>query len=185
MTEAVPAEEFAGVPDGFGRLWTPHRMAYIQGQGKPATAAAGAECPFCRAPTLSDEDGLIVSRGQLAYAVLNLFPYNAGHLLLVPYRHVGDYTDLTDGEVAEVAALTQTAMRVLRTVSAPHGFNVGMNLGSVAGAGIAAHLHQHLVPRWGGDSNFMPIIAQTRVLPQILGDTRRLLAEAWPKAGAQ
>jgi ATP adenylyltransferase len=180
MTEFVPAAEMAGEPDAFGRLWTPHRLAYIQGQGKPADSGAGEQCPFCRAPTLSDEDGLIVARGELAYAVLNLFPYNAGHLLLVPYRHVADYTELADAEVAEVAALTQTAMGVLRAVSAPHGFNVGMNLGSVAGAGIAGHLHQHLVPRWGGDSNFMPIIAQTRVLPQLLGETRRLLAEAWP-----
>jgi ATP adenylyltransferase len=182
MTEIVPGEEFVGVPDGFARLWTPHRMAYIQGQGKPATSAAGVECPFCRIPTLPDEDGLIVARGRLGYAVLNLYPYNAGHLLLVPYRHVADYAELTEGEVAEVAALTQTAIRVLREVSAPHGFNVGMNLGVVGGAGIAAHLHQHLVPRWGGDSNFMPIIAQTRVLPQLLGDTRRRLADAWPKA---
>jgi ATP adenylyltransferase len=180
MTDVVPADEFAGVPDAFGRLWTPHRLAYIQGEGKPATDA-GEDCPFCRIPSLSDEDGLIVARGTLAYVVLNLFPYNAGHLLLVPYRHVADYPDLSDAETAEVAALTQTAIRVLREVSAPHGFNVGINLGVVAGAGIAAHLHQHLVPRWGGDSNFMPIVAQTRVLPQILGDTRRLLADAWPK----
>jgi ATP adenylyltransferase len=179
MSELIPAQDLAGEPDAFGRLWTPHRMAYIQGEGKPAHAEAGDECPFCRVPTMSDEDGLIVKRGELAYAVLNLFPYNAGHLLLVPYRHVADYTDLTDAEVAEVAALTQSAMRVLRAISGPHGFNIGCNQGNVAGAGIAAHLHQHLVPRWGGDSNFMPIIAQTRVLPQLLGDTRSLLATNW------
>jgi ATP adenylyltransferase len=182
VTEFIPADQFAGEPDAFGRLWTPHRLAYIQGEGKPAHADAGDECPFCRVPTLSDEDGLIAARGRLAYVVLNLFPYNAGHLLVVPYRHVADYTDLTDAEVAEMAALTQTAIRALRRVSAPHGFNVGMNLGNVAGAGIAAHLHQHLVPRWGGDSNFMPIIAHTRVLPQLLGDTRQLLADAWRAA---
>jgi ATP adenylyltransferase len=180
MTEFVPADQFAGEPDAFGRLWTPHRLAYIQGEGKPPNGDAGQECPFCHIPTLSDEDGLIAARGVLAYVVLNLFPYNAGHLLVVPYRHVADYADVTSAEAGEIAALTQTAMRVLRQVSAPHGFNVGMNLGVVAGAGIAAHLHQHLVPRWGGDSNFMPIIAQTRVLPQLLADTRRLVAEAWP-----
>jgi ATP adenylyltransferase len=182
MTEFVPAEQFAGEPDAFGRLWTPHRLAYIQGQGKPSNSDAGDECPFCRAPSLPDEEALIAARGEEAYVVLNIFPYNAGHLLVVPYRHVADYADLTEPETAEVARLTQTAMRVVRTVSAPHGFNVGMNLGVVAGAGIAAHLHQHLVPRWGGDSNFMPIVAHTRVLPQLLSDTRRLIAEAWPTA---
>jgi ATP adenylyltransferase len=176
-----PAEEFAGEPDAFGRLWTPHRMAYIRGEGKPPDEGAGRECPFCRAPTLSDEDGLIVHRGSLGYAVLNLFPYNAGHLMSVPYRHVADYTDLRDDEVAEVADITRTAIRTLREVAGPHGFNVGLNQGTVAGAGIAAHLHQHVVPRWGGDTNFMPIVAHTRVLPQLLSETRRVLADAWPR----
>jgi ATP adenylyltransferase len=179
MTESVPAAEFAGEADGFGRLWTPHRLAYIQGENKPSNSGAGEQCPFCRVPSLSDEDGLIVARGELAYAVLNLYPYNSGHLMAVPYRHVADYTDLTDDEVADVARLTQRAMRVLREVSGPHGFNMGMNQGSVAGAGIAAHLHQHVVPRWGGDTNFIPIVAHTRVLPQLLSETRRLLADAW------
>jgi ATP adenylyltransferase len=175
-----PADHFAGVPDGFERLWTPHRMAYIGGQDKPADREAGDGCPFCRLPTLSDEDGLIVARGEVAYVVLNLYPYNSGHLLVCPYRHVADYTDLTDPEVAEVAELTRTAMRVLREVSAPQGFNLGMNQGDVAGAGIAAHLHQHVVPRWGGDSNFLPIIARSRALPELLGDTRARLAAGWP-----
>ena len=178
--EVEPAADFAGDPDVFGRLWTPHRMAYIKGEGKPAHDDDGDECPFCRAPSRSDEDGLIVARGDAAYAVLNLFPYNAGHLMAVPYRHVADYTDLTGPEVDEVADLTRVAMRVLRAVAGPHGFNIGMNQGSVAGAGIAAHLHQHVVPRWGGDTNFIPIVAQTRVLPQLLADTRALLAGAWP-----
>jgi ATP adenylyltransferase len=175
----VPASDFAGETDGFGRLWTPHRMAYIKGEGKPADAVAGDQCPFCRAPTLSDADGLILVRGKLAYAVLNLYPYNAGHLMAVPYRHVADYTDLTLPESAEIAALTRSAMRTLRAVSAPHGFNIGLNQGSPAGAGIAAHLHQHVVPRWGGDTNFMPIVAHTRVLPQLLSDTRQMLADGW------
>ena len=155
-------------------------MPYIQGQGKPADDAAGAGCPFCRAPEQSDEDGLVVARGDLVYAVLNLFPYNAGHLLLCPLRHVADWTDLTDGERDELGAFQADAMRTLRTVSGPHGFNIGLNQGAVAGAGIAAHLHVHVVPRWGGDSNFMPIVAGTRVLPQLLGETRQLLAAAWP-----
>jgi len=176
------ADDFAGVPDGFERLWTPHRMAYLGGQDKPVDAAAGHGCPFCRIPTLSDEDGLVVARGAVAYVVLNLYPYNSGHLLVCPYRHVADYTDLTEPEVAEVASLTRTAMRVVREVSAPQGFNLGMNQGEVAGAGIAAHLHQHLVPRWGGDSNFLPIVARSRALPELLGDTRARLAAAWPTA---
>jgi len=177
--EIRPGGEFAGEPDGFGRLWTPHRLAYIQGEGKPGDGRAGDECPFCRLPGLPDEEGLIVARGGVAYVVLNLYPYNSGHLMSVPYRHVADYSDLDAGEVAEVASLTQTAMRVIRSVSAPHGFNIGMNQGAVAGAGIAAHLHQHVVPRWGGDTNFMPIVAHTRVLPQLLSETRALLAKAW------
>ena len=172
--------DLAGVPDGFERLWTPHRMAYIGGQDKPTDAHAGPGCPFCRIPSLPDEDGLVVARGTTAYVVMNLYPYNSGHVLVCPYRHVADYTDLTDAEVAEVAALTRTAMRVLRAVSGPHGFNLGMNQGDVAGAGIAAHLHQHVVPRWGGDSNFLPIVGRSRALPELLGDTRARLAAAWP-----
>ncbi|HVW80398.1 MAG TPA: HIT domain-containing protein [Mycobacteriales bacterium] len=167
-----------GVPDEWQRIWMPERLAYIQGEGK------SGECPFCTIPSMSDEDGLIVHRGQLAYVVLNLYPYNAGHLMAVPFRHVAAYPDLTAAETAEVAALTQTAMQVIRQVSNAQGFNIGMNQGVVAGAGIAEHLHQHVVPRWGGDSNFMPVVARTKVLPQLLGDTRRLLAEAWPPAPA-
>jgi ATP adenylyltransferase len=173
-----PAAQFVGESDGFGRLWTPHRMAYIEG-AKPVDSAAGEQCPFCRAPGRSDADGLILFRGDSCYAVLNLYPYSPGHLMAVPYRHVADYTHLNAQESAEVTSLTQAAMRTLRAVSAPHGFNIGLNQGAVAGAGIAAHLHQHVVPRWGGDTNFMPIIAHTRVLPQLLGDTRELLANAW------
>ncbi|WP_343048102.1 HIT domain-containing protein [Cellulomonas humilata] len=180
--DAEPADHFAGVPDGFERLWTPHRMAYLGGQDKPTDREAGQGCPFCRIPTLSDEDGLIVARGTVAYVVLNLYPYNSGHLLVCPYRHVADYTELTEPEVADVASLTRTAMGVVREVSAPQGFNVGMNQGDVAGAGIAAHLHQHLVPRWGGDSNFLPIVGRSRALPELLGDTRARLAAAWPTA---
>jgi ATP adenylyltransferase len=179
LAEPVRAVDQPGVgePDAFSRLWTPHRMAYIRGEGKPA---ATGECPFCRMPQLSDQDGLIVARGALVYAVLNLYPYNSGHLLTVPYRHIADFTDLAADECAELAVFTQQAMRTVRRVSGAHGFNIGINQGSVAGAGIAGHLHQHVVPRWGGDTNFMPVVGHTRVLPQLLADTRALLAEAWP-----
>jgi ATP adenylyltransferase len=175
--------EHPGEPDAFERLWTPHRMVYIAGEDKPADAGAGQQCPFCRVQSQDDESGLVVARGSSCFAVLNLYPYNPGHLMVCPYRHVADYTDLTAVEVAELADMTRTAMRVLRAVSAPHGFNLGMNQGAVAGAGIAAHLHQHVVPRWGGDSNFLPIVAQTKALPELLGDTRARVAEAWAATG--
>jgi ATP adenylyltransferase len=170
---------FPGEPDGFERLWTPHRMVYITGDEKPPSSDAGPDCPFCRAPRSSDEEGLIAYRGELVYAVLNLFPYNPGHVLICPYRHVADYPDLTPAETVEVAELSRQAMRVLTTVSQPHGFNLGMNQGAVAGAGIAAHLHQHIVPRWGGDANFLPVVARTKALPELLADTRHKIAEAW------
>ena len=183
-TEDTPSIEdargFAGVSDDTQRLWTPHRMAYIGGQDKPADPDDARQCPFCAAPGREDEDALIVHRGEVSYVILNLYPDNTGHLMVCPYRHVADYTELTDAEVAEVAELTRTAMRVVREVSAPAGFNLGMNQGEVAGAGIAAHLHQHVVPRWMGDANFLPIVGRTKALPVLLGDTRRQLAEAWP-----
>jgi len=169
----------AGVPDAFGRLWTPHRMVYIKGENKPSGPGEDEDCPFDRAPKLTDEEGLIVARGVLVYAVLNLYPYNAGHVLICPYRHIADYTELTPDETAEFAEFTKRAVRALRQASGAQGFNIGINLGSVAGAGIAAHLHQHVVPRWGGDTNLMPVVGHTRVLPQLLADTRKLLAEAW------
>jgi ATP adenylyltransferase len=111
---------------------------------------------------------------------LNLYPYTPGHLMLVPYRHVSDYSELTEPETAELATLCQQAIRALRKSSGAPGFNIGINQGTVAGAGIAAHLHQHVVPRWGGDNNFMPVVGQTRVLPQLLADTREALADSWP-----
>lgn len=172
----VAAAELPGVPDQFQRLWTPHRMAYIQAGPQPLRDA----CPFCAAPDKSDEDGLIVHRGRSAYVLLNLFPYNSGHLLVCPYRHIGQYDEASAEEVAEIGALTQTGMRVLRAVSRCDGFNIGMNQGAVAGAGVDEHLHQHIVPRWGADANFFPIIARTKALPQLLGDVRRTVAEAWP-----
>ena len=169
-----------GDPDGFRRLWTPHRMAYIKGEGKPAGPGAEQGCPFCRIPQLPDADGLVVARGERTFAVLNLYPYNGGHLMVCPLRHVADYTDLTVEETAEIAELTAQAMRALRAAANAEGFNVGMNQGDAAGVGIATHLHQHVVPRWGGDTNFMPVIGHTKVLPQLLRDTRDMIAAAWP-----
>ena len=174
----------AGTPDGFRRLWMPHRMAYIKGENKPGGPGDGEGCPFCLIQEMADEEALMVARGTLVYAVLNLYPYNSGHLMICPLRHVADYTDLDEPETAELAEFTKTAMKVLRAVSGAQGFNIGMNMGGVAGAGIAAHLHQHIVPRWGGDSNFMPVIGQTKVLPQLLAETRDMLAAGWKDAGS-
>jgi ATP adenylyltransferase len=176
---AESAQDFAHVDDGFERLWTPHRMAYILGD--KATEEAGTGCPFCAAPGRSDAEGLIVHRGEHCYVVMNLFPYNPGHVLVCPYRHVPLYVDLTDDETAEFTALTKEAIRALEAASAPMGFNLGMNQGAVAGAGVAAHLHQHVVPRWGGDSNFLPIVARTKALPMLLEDVRSRLAQHWPR----
>ncbi len=168
--------EFAAVPDAFQRLWTPHRLVYIEAGPEPHVA----ECPFCAAPSMSDEKALIVARGEHCYVLLNLFPYNSGHLLVCPYRHVATYDEATPEEVGEMASLTQEAMRVLSATSHCDGFNIGMNQGRIAGAGIAAHLHQHIVPRWATDSNFFPIIAGTKAVPRLLGEVRAEVAAAWP-----
>ncbi|MQA14729.1 MAG: HIT domain-containing protein [Pseudonocardiaceae bacterium] len=152
-------------------------MAYIKGENKPEESAG--ECPFCRIHRMDDVEGLVVARGTTVYAVLNLYPYNPGHLMVVPYRHVADYPELSGAETAELATFTQQAMLVTRRAADPHGFNIGINQGAVAGAGIAAHLHQHVVPRWGGDANFMPVVGGTKVLPQLLEETRAILTQAW------
>lgn len=186
MTDEVVIEDagdLPGVPDAFQRLWTPHRMAYIKGADKPATPAS-SDCPFCASPERSDADGLIVARGETCYVVMNLYPYSPGHLLVCPYRHVANYVDATADEVAEMSTLTRVAVRALTLVSGPAGFNIGMNQGAVGGAGISAHLHQHVVPRWLGDTNFLPIVAQTRAVPQLLSDARQLLADSWAQASA-
>ena len=173
MPQTEGTREGVGESDAFERLWTPHRMVYVTGEDKPSG------CPFCLAPGVPEPESLVVARGELVFAVLNLYPYNPGHLMVCPYRHVADYTDVDAAEAAEMGAFTQAAMRTVRAVSGAHGFNIGMNQGSVAGAGIAAHLHQHVVPRWGGDTNYMPVVGGTRVLPQLLPDTRDLIAQAW------
>jgi len=176
--DGVVRQDGVGEPDALDRLWTPHRMAYIRGENKPADASAG-ECPFCRIQAVPDEEGLVVRRGELAFVVLNLYPYSPGHLMVCPNRHLADYTETTDAEAAEIADLTRAAMHTVRATSGAAGFNLGMNQGPIAGAGIAAHLHQHVVPRWPGDQNFMPIIGRTKTLPELLTDTRALLAEHW------
>ena len=169
--------EFARVPDGFERLWTPHRMAYIQSKKTVHEDA----CPFCDAQGKSDAEALIVHRKSSCFVIMNLFPYNTGHLLICPRRHIPSYVDLTADETLEFTALTKQAVHALANATAPHGFNLGMNQGAAAGAGIAAHLHQHVVPRWNGDANFLPIIAQTKALPEFLEDAREGLAAAWPQ----
>ena len=168
-----------GTPDRFRRLWTPHRLAYIT---SASTSAADEGCPFCRIPGLPDDGGLVIARDEAVYAVLNLHPYNPGHLMVVPYRHVAGLEDLDAAEAAGLMTVTRIALRALRAVSAPHAFNLGINLGAVAGGSLADHLHQHVVPRWGGDANFIAVVGQTKVIPQLLSETRDLLAGAWPEA---
>lgn len=164
---ATDGFELPGAPDAFERFWNAHRMAYVsKGTGQVKDEHT---CPFCAAPQRDDEHSLIVHRGRTAYVVLNLYPYNPGHLLVCPYRHVPLYTDTTTEEAAEMAELTQTAMLALGQAAGASGYNLGMNQGAVAGAGIAAHLHQHVVPRWTGDGNFLPIIARTKNMSQTLG----------------
>ena len=169
------AEFLPGVPDNYQRLWTPHRLVYIQNGQQPKKE----DCPFCVAPQGSDDDGLIVFRGETCFVLLNLFPYNSGHLLVCTYRHVASYEDTSPEEAAEMAALSKRGMQVLRKVSRAQGFNLGMNQGELAGAGIAEHLHQHIVPRWSNDSNFFPIIAQTKAIPRLLGEVRAEIQKAW------
>ena len=160
----------AGDPDRLERLWAPYRMAYI---------AKRSEDPFVAAPQGSDEDGLIIARGKSVYALLNLFPYNAGHLMVVPYRKESQLENLTQEESQELMEFAQKAIRLLKRVSHPEAINVGLNLGRSSGGSVGDHLHLHVVPRWPGDSNFMTVLDGTKVLPQLLQDTRRVLAEGW------
>ncbi|SER61845.1 ATP adenylyltransferase [Propionibacterium cyclohexanicum] len=173
------ADLLAGVPDALQRLWTPYRMVYIDGKDKPSDTSSPQQCPFCLSPQRDDETALITRRGRYAYTILNLYPYNPGHLLVCSYRHVSAYGATTEQESAEIALLTKQALAVIEKVSRPAGYNIGINQGEVAGAGIAGHLHQHIVPRWQGDSNFLPVVGRTKALPQLLSDTRALFARAW------
>ena len=166
--------------DELQRLWTPWRMAYVK---DPERESSG--CPFCELPARDpehDAEALILARAELTYVILNAFPYNPGHLMVVPYRHVADLDELSDDEAAEVMLLTRRAVVVLRASSGAHGFNIGINMGGIAGAGIADHFHQHVVPRWGGDTNFMPVVGQAKVLPELLEETYERLAPAFSRA---
>ena len=146
-------------------------MEYIRSAVDEASEDDG--CIFCR---ITDEEAdRVLARTELAYVVLNKVPYNPGHLLVVPFRHTGELEDVTVPENAELQALLQRSVAALREESAPHGFNIGMNLGSIAGAGIPGHVHWHVVPRWSGDTNFMPVVGETRVLPELLAETARRL----------
>jgi ATP adenylyltransferase len=153
-------------------LWAPWRIEYV-------TGAKDGECIFCAGAAASDDRATrIVERGACCFTLLNTFPYASGHLMVAPYRHVAWLDDLDDREALELLQLTQRAIALLRRVMTPDGFNVGLNLGRVAGAGIADHLHLHVVPRWDGDTNFMPVLAGTRVMPQALDATREALVDA-------
>ncbi len=174
----ISLDDHPGIPDCLQRLWTPYRMAYVGGEKKPSDSSKG-QCPFCRAVQMDDEESLIVHRGKRAYVICNLYPYNPGHLLICTYRHIGLYAEATDEERYEIADLTVQAIEVINRVSSPAGLNIGINQGTAGGAGIAAHLHQHIVPRWEGDANFLPIIGQVKALPQFLAETRTLFAQAW------
>lgn len=178
---ATITDRGVGDVDRLERLWTPYRMAYLA-EAPVKQDASGSERssqPFTDIPTLPDEEGLVVARGEYVYAVLNLYPYNPGHLMVVPYRRFSELEELTETESAELMAFVQKAIRVMKAVSRPDGFNVGLNLGTSAGGSLAEHLHVHVVPRWIGDANFITIVGNSKVIPQLLRDTRRLLADEW------
>jgi ATP adenylyltransferase len=156
------------------QLWAPWRLEYIQ------SADEQEGCVFCRAQSLDDEEGLVVHRGERAFVVLNKYPYASGHLMVAPSRHVGSLGELTDDEALEIHRLAATAVELLTGSMGAQGLNLGWNLGRIAGAGVVDHVHQHVVPRWAGDTNFMPVLADVKVMPEALEATRRKLAEAWP-----
>ena len=155
------------------QLWAPWRLEYI----KSADEQTG--CIFCRAAEADDEEGLVVKRGELSFVLLNRFPYASGHLMIAPYRHEGEFGELTSDEAVEIHRLASAGLAALAETMRPQGFNLGWNLGRIAGAGVVDHVHQHVVPRWAGDTNFMPVLADVKVLPEALADTRHKLAEAW------
>ena len=155
------------------QLWAPWRLEYMQG------ADEQDGCVFCAAAAGDDEEMLVVHRGGLAFVLLNKFPYSSGHLMIAPFRHAGDFGALSAEEAAEIHTLSAKALEALGEVYGPEGFNLGWNLGRIAGAGVVDHVHQHVVPRWAGDTNFMPVLADVRVMPEHLAETRRKLAAAW------
>jgi len=158
------------------RLWAPWRLEYVQSAGKQD------DCFFCSAVKGDDEEHLVVHRGERAFVLVNKFPYASGHLLVAPYRHGPSFRELDDAEALDVHRLGAQGLDALTTVYKPEGFNLGWNIGRIAGAGIPDHVHLHVVPRWAGDTNFMPVLADVKVLPEHLTETRRKLAAAWPRA---
>jgi len=159
-------------------LWAPWRLEYIQ----QADELEG--CVFCLAAAGEDDEKLVVHRGVHAFALLNKFPYASGHLMVAPYRHLAEFSSLSDDEALELHRLAEGGMAALAETFAPQGYNLGWNLGRIAGAGIVDHVHLHVVPRWAGDTNFMPVLADVKVLPEHLSETRAKLAAAWPKQAA-
>jgi ATP adenylyltransferase len=158
------------------RIWAPWRLEYV----KDAAKDSEEECIFCAKPDADDDRAnLIVHRGDRCFVILNLFPYTNGHLMVAPYEHVATLQELSPETVAEMMALAQRAMGRLEEVYDPHGYNVGFNQGRAAGAGVEHHIHLHVVPRWGGDTNFMPVIADTKVMPQTLEQSYDALAGAF------
>jgi ATP adenylyltransferase len=158
------------------RIWAPWRLAYV----KDASKDSPDECIFCTKPAADDDEAnLIVHRGARCFVLLNLFPYTNGHLMVAPYEHVATLPEVDAATVAEMMSLTQRAMLILEERYEPHGYNVGFNQGRVAGAGVEHHIHMHVVPRWGGDTNFMPVLADTRVMPQTLEQTYEALRDAF------
>jgi ATP adenylyltransferase len=156
------------------QLWAPWRLEYIE------SAEEREGCVFCNARDGDDEKSLVVHRGKCAFVVLNKYPYASGHLMVAPNRHEGEFGDLEAEEALEVHQLAAAGLAALAETMRPQGFNVGWNLGRIAGAGVVDHVHLHVVPRWAGDTNFMPVLADVKVLPEALEATRRKLAEAWP-----
>jgi ATP adenylyltransferase len=158
------------------RIWAPWRLSYV----KDASKDNESECIFCAALGAGDDEAsLIVHRGELCFVILNKFPYTNGHLMVAPYQHVATLQDLDEPTVAELMTLAQRGMNALETSYSPHGYNVGFNQGRVAGAGVEHHIHMHVVPRWGGDTNFMPVLGDTRVMNQTLADSFRTVREAF------
>jgi ATP adenylyltransferase len=155
-------------------LWAPWRLEYIK------SADEESSCLFCDAAAGNDEERLVVRRGERALVLLNKFPYSSGHFMVAPVRHVGEFADLESDEVLELHRLASAGIGALAETYGPQGYNVGWNLGRIAGAGVVDHVHLHVVPRWAGDTNFMPVLADTKVLPEHLEETRRKLAEIWP-----
>jgi ATP adenylyltransferase len=156
------------------QLWAPWRLEYIQ------AADEQEGCFLCEARGAGDDEAQVVRRGEHAFVVLNKYPYASGHLMVAPYRHEGEFGDLSLEEVAEIHTLAACGLGALAQTMRPQGFNLGWNLGRIAGAGVVDHVHLHVVPRWAGDTNFMPVLADVKVLPEVLEDTRRKVAEAWP-----